>query len=154
MYKTPQLIGPSEANNVLDKSTNGARLTAQQRRHSALSFTACRQNMHNRSTRKVETLASAQKINAQGILPSYDGSGDPGESSANPSDQPNNSNNGNDKDKNKSSADTGQPSSGQGFGKGPRPNPDAMDVRAFFQMLRDEDREAIKQYRGEKRILG
>lgn len=148
-----QLFGPSKANKELDKAARQPRSTPQK---NALSFTPCKQSSgQSEVSRKVETLAAAQKIHAQGFLPSFDGSGDSKDPKSN-SERDNNNNgsasvNNNSGSKTNTTAANGNSTvngnSVQDYRRTPRVGPNAMDVRAFFQQLRDEDKEAIRNHR-------
>ncbi|KAM5454792.1 hypothetical protein MaudCBS49596_002089 [Microsporum audouinii] len=119
---------------------------------SPLSFTPCGQHCRKHDSRKVETLAIEQKVNAHGYLPPFDGGGDvegsqgPGRASqAEP----------NKNDKAEAAKSTNTENAWADLLRS-RPNPNPMDVRRFFKLLRDEDSTALDKYRREsdRRALG
>ncbi|KAF3483138.1 uncharacterized protein GIQ15_02462 [Arthroderma uncinatum] len=114
---------------------------------SPLSFTPCRQNCRKRDSRKVETLAIEQKVNAHGYLPPFDGGGDVDGSPGRASQTESNNNKDEKTETGKSTANT--ESTWMDLLRR-RPDPNPMDVRRFFKLLRDEDSVALDKYRKER----
>ncbi|EFR00271.1 hypothetical protein MGYG_03274 [Nannizzia gypsea CBS 118893] len=118
---------------------------------SPLSFTPCKQHCRKHDSKKVETLAIEQKVNAHGYLPPFDGGGDvdgsqaPGRASQT--------------ELNKiEAAKPAAPCTESTWMDllRTRPNANPMDVRRFFKLLRDEDSAALDKYRkeGDRRAFG
>lgn len=123
---------------------------------SALSFAPWRQKFFGSAGPKVGISAEAQMINAHGSLPSFDGPGD-SKGSTDKKDTRGQTNG----QSGVAVKDEGKDKSGssewvaQWYQKAPRKEHDAMDVRAFFQMLREEDKETLRNDRDlEHRMLG
>ncbi|KAK2882663.1 hypothetical protein FQN49_000137 [Arthroderma sp. PD_2] len=114
---------------------------------SPLSFTPCRQHCRKRDSRKVETLAVEQKVNAHGYLPPFDGGGDVDGNQDTGRASQTESNNKNDKTGAAKPANT--ESTWMDLLRS-RPDPNPMDVRRFFKLLRDEDSAALEKYRRER----
>lgn len=118
---------------------------------SPLSFTPCKQHCRKHDSKKVETLAIEQKVNAHGYLPPFDGGGDvdgsraPGRASQT---EPNKIEAG-------KSAAPGSENTWMDLLR-TRPNANPMDVRRFFKLLRDEDSAVLDKYRkeGDRRAFG
>lgn len=114
---------------------------------SAFNFAApWRQRWSGRGSQNIGTTA-AQRVNVQGLPPTFDGSMETDERT----------NNRNDDAKMASENNVNATKSGgisnwvsQWYRKPPRSNPHAMDVRALFQMIREEDKALIDKHRGER----
>jgi hypothetical protein len=91
-------------------------------------------------------------INANGVLPRFDGAGDSANHVSNPTASDPASR------MNTAAAPTGAASQNgpatKWYLKTPRTTPDPMDVRAFFRMLHEEERVMILKYRNECRPFG
>ncbi|KAK2746332.1 hypothetical protein FQN57_003214 [Myotisia sp. PD_48] len=146
----PVLLGTPK-DKALQRPTNIPRAMTPQTTQNALSFTPCRKDGHNAASRKVETLTVAQKINAQGYLPSFDGSGDSQDnkkSMTTNQKKTKGASSNNDTQANDSGKASSRSTLGwfTGFHM-----PDIMDVRRFYQTLREEDKNAVERYREEPR---
>jgi hypothetical protein len=113
-----------------------------------LPFNPWRRKAHGQASPKVGTSTETQKINAHGYFPSFDGAGDGNTKDTRPltKDQTADASKG----KNGPAAQKG----GQWVPKESHKLPPAMDVRAFFQLLRQEDKEILNRYNRESRPFG
>jgi hypothetical protein len=110
-----------------------------------LPFNPWRKKADGQASPKVGTSIEAQKINAHGYFPSFDGTGDGNTKDTRPSTKQQTEDAS--KGKNGPAAPNGVP----WVPKESHKQPNAMDVRAFFQLLRQEDKEILNRYNHERR---
>jgi hypothetical protein len=144
----PSHRAPSKDTIVLGKRTNQQGTI----RQNVLSSSPWRRTEHLGASQKADVSTMTHNINANGVLPRFDGAGDSANHISNPPESAPVCG------VNTAAAKTG-PASHNGpatkwYLKTPRTAPDPMDVRAFFRMLREEERVMILKYRNQRRPFG
>lgn len=112
----------------------------------AFNFAPWRQRWGSRGSQNGGTTA-AQRVNVQGLPPTFDGSVDTGSPTGNGDDNSAITSKGVNETNTSGIANWVS----QWYRKAPRKDPNAMDVRAFFQMIREEDRELHNKCRNKDR---
>ncbi|KAK2803257.1 hypothetical protein FQN51_003674 [Onygenales sp. PD_10] len=114
-------------------------------RNGDVPFSPWKQVGANGRPQKSNTSTASHKVNAYGLLPRYDGAGDVAEGESRSG-----GNTG------KATVETSTATSGgdKWYRKEPRKTANPMDVRAFFQKLKEEERAMIYNYRHERRPFG
>ncbi|EQL31454.1 hypothetical protein, variant [Blastomyces dermatitidis ATCC 26199] len=98
------------------------------------------------SPHKTNTSTASHKVNAYGFVPRFDGAGDADDRNPKAASAVLNSTVG--------GASTTKTTGDKWYRKTPRKAPDPLDVRAFFQHLREEERELMDKYRKDSRPFG
>ncbi|PGH26957.1 hypothetical protein AJ80_01341 [Polytolypa hystricis UAMH7299] len=142
----PVLMSPSKVAEEAPKDSNRHGIF----RNNALRFMGWGTSEQKSDSPKVTTSTAAQNINAHGYLPPFDG---PGESSGSSGSKPAAT-------ANNSGSPRTNGNSTKATDKCPkwstksRSEPNPMEVRAFFQRLREEELEMLRRYDGEIRPFG